>query len=800
MNEAKLSDVFPIVLVEDDISVNKDADISFYYKLNLPDFYALSETDYTELRNKISAAIDPLPVGTCIQKFDFFLKKNYMPYSVQNPVLENNEKLFSQRVYMDHLSFLVLCFVNPKSGHPSPLNSALLKTKREKQKSFSIFDMEQKAETFRTVLSNPAIGFTAERMDTDEIIKLLYRYTTLDFSGDTDTVAANIEATSTGVQIGNQLLNVLHVADWPEKIPASVPLRGSELETSFTSSLGMSLYQNHFTVTTIKLMDTKKHVDLMAKRADDCGIFATKVNQTIEEQLTESINELQKNREKLVEVDYNIFTFAVTADKVQRNLNDIQSACSMLGLKVVNEGYLTYAHFFNNIPGNPKVYDTSIMGIDPAVCLWNLETVNTLSGKRGINGIVLTDPLTGIPVELDLWATPKRNMCIIAPTRGGKSFLMNYLSYQEHYLGVHNIIVDIGGSYERTCSYLNGKYIKYSLNDPISFNPFTVTSVRSENLQAINIAGEEDLDNNNIFFLRKLLFTIWGKSKETEESKEIMARLIIKYYLHSFSNNKTPCFKGFYEFIDTFEKDFLTDREKESYFRTDSLKLVLKPFYDGIYKRILNGTDNISLASERFVVFELAEIRDNDDILPVVMLIITETVLSKFRAMPTLKKRFTVDEAWVTLKGRDKEFLEYQWRTCAKCNAASTIVTQGVQEIMDAGSVGQAIVVNSGIFIFLDHSQNSEQFPRLQEVFGLTPSHLALVKSINTAENMAYRDIVMKTGSGAKKYRVEVGDKAKRIFTSHAPEIAEINKYAATYNNNLDYMVDAYIEELNLKT
>ena len=792
-NDTNLEKLFPIVLVENDIAVNQQGDISLYYKLDLPEIYSPSRQDYINMRTMLSRGMASLPIGTTIQKLDFFYKGYYTPQIKNAFVLSANETYFAERPIMNHLSYLIVTFtVNDKKRSPNTLTAAAYNAAKIVDKR--IFDAEQLSNTFVEIIRATNL-IDIQRLTTDDIIELLYRYTTLDFSGKVDSVSANIKADTNGMTIGSQILNVAKAYDFPDKLYSSYPIKGSEVDASMTHNLCLGFYSNHIVSQTIKILDTAAELKRMQQRVKDCDLFSTIENQQIADSITDSITEITKTRQSLVEVDYSIILFDLDRAKVKQAMDNIVGLATSLDFKCNNPAYLTQIIFFNNVPGNvANNYDMTIMPIDLATCLFNLETS---SQQYGAGGIILCDRMTGTPTEIDLWhgSLENKNICAVAPSGSGKSFLVNYITHQEYYQGVHVVCIDIGGSYKRNCQSLGGAYIEYSLENPIKLNPFIIENVKSDTL---GIPEDGQTDSTNVLFLKSMIFKIWGENKKTPEASQVMSDIIIEYYKHCFSNKQILCFKTFYEYLPIY-RDKKFDTTYAKYFDFDSLILVLRSFYDGQYAKILGSTENINLTDNRFIVFELRDIKDNEEVLGVVMHIIIETILEKFRKLKGVRKRVWIDEAWVTLKGAHSDFIEYLFRTCRKSNAGTGIITQGAAEIKEAGAVGKAIVNNCSTTFILDHSKNQQSIPDLQEMFGLTPHQIKLINTIQNPGDNSYKQVFIKLNNTCKVYRVEVSKEARYVFTSKEEEIIEIEKYADIYGGNISNMVKAYIEEKNLQ-
>ena len=230
-------------------------------------------------------------------------------------------------------------------------------------------------------------------------------------------------------------------------------------------------------------------------------------------------------------------------------------------------------------------------------------------------------------------------------------------SYYEQ--GTHIVLVDVGHSYKGLCDMVNGYYFTYSETNPIKFNPFY-------------IGAGDNLDIEKKESIKTLLLALWKKDDETFMRSEYVALSnALQGYFDKLENDKSifPCFNTFYEYLQT---DFLevlkTDKVKERHFDVDNFLFVLRPFYKGgEFDFLLNATENLDLLQQRFIVFELDNIKDSI-LFPVVTLIIMEVFISKMRKLKGIRKMILIEEAWKALMREG--FAEYIKYLCAPVKAA----------------------------------------------------------------------------------------------------------------------------------
>lgn len=361
-------------------------------------------------------------------------------------------------------------------------------------------------------------------------------------------------------------------------------------------------------------------------------------------------------------------------------------------------------------------------------------------------------------------------------------------SYYEQ--GTHIVLVDVGHSYKGLCDMVNGYYFTYSEKDPIRFNPFYI--------------GEGDsLDIEKKESIKTLLLALWKKDDETFMRSEYVALSnALQGYFDSLEKNKSifPCFNTFYEYLQT---DFLEvlkkDKVKERHFDIDNFLFVLRPFYSGgEFDFLLNATQNLDLLQQRFIVFELDNIKDSI-LFPVVTLIIMEVFISKMRKLKGIRKMILIEEAWKAIAREGMaEYIKYLFKTVRKFFGEAIVVTQEVEDIISSPIVKQAIINNSDCKILLDQSKYQNKFDQIQELLGLTEKEKALVLSVNKANDTTkkYKEVFISLGGVLSKvYRTEVSLEEYLAYTTEETEKIKVQAFAEKFGS-IEKGISALAEEI----
>jgi conjugation system TraG family ATPase len=321
---------------------------------------------------------------------------------------------------------------------------------------------------------------------------------------------------------------------------------------------------------------------------------------------------------------------------------------------------------------------------------------------------------------------------------------------------------------------VKGYYFTYSEKDPIRFNPFWIG------------AGEQ-LDTEKKESIKTLLLALWKKDNESFGRSEYVALSnALQLYFEKLDSDKTifPCFNSFYEFLKfDFVKVLASDQVKDKDFDVSNFLYVLRPYYDGgEFDYLLNARENLNLLGQRFIVFELDNIKDHPILFPVVTLIIMEVFISKMRKLKGIRKMILIEEAWKAIAREGMaEYIKYLFKTVRKFFGEAVVVTQEVEDIISSPVVKQAIINNSDCKILLDQSKYQNKFDQIQELLGLTEKEKALVLSINKANDPTkkYKEVFISLGGLLSRvYRTEVSMEEYLAYTTEETEKIKVQAYA----------------------
>ncbi|MEL6917611.1 MAG: TraG family conjugative transposon ATPase [Bacteroidota bacterium] len=387
----------------------------------------------------------------------------------------------------------------------------------------------------------------------------------------------------------------------------------------------------------------------------------------------------------------------------------------------------------------------------------------------------------GAPVRLDLWDEPvkrglivNRNRLIFGPSGTGKSFLINHIASQYFEQGHHIVMIDIGNSYKKLCRLCKGQYFTYDVGEPLQFNPFYL--------------GEEQITVEKKVFIISLMMFLWkGDDAYRREEKQILSMYVDAYYAMLKKDPSVfPCMSTFFEFV--CETKAL--KEEAVYFDKLSFKLSLQDFHDGKFAEILNSRRPINLVKERFIVFEMDNIKDHPILFPLVTMLCIDVVMSKIRQVPSVKKSIFIDECWKPIsKGEMAEFIKYLYKTVRKFYGEVAIATQDVEDILDTAA-GPAMINNTDTMILLSHKKKMASKDKFAKYLSFGESDLEKLFSTDK------REVYIKVGNVSNVYKVTVSPERYACYSSNADENKIIFQ---TYqeNENMELALNEFVERNN---
>ena len=815
-----ISAILPIMGIEQDAILSKNGDITIAYQLSLPELFTLSDSEYEAFHQAWIKAVKVLPKSSVLHKQDWFLEATYEAEFAQKEhsfLSRSSERFFNERPYLSHTCYVYITKKPEGRRLSTSLFSNLIRHSLAPRQTVTISPLQDfldAAGQFERILTDSTYA-QLRRLTGNELAGtatssgVIEQYLNLQPSHRKEGIILEDIVLSNGIQVGAEFCQLYTLADAAD-LP---PMCGSRMNydkystdktkfsVGFAAPLGLLLPCNHIYNQYLFIDDAQKTIKkLESKRLRLQSLAAYSRENAISRDDTNAfLNEAIAAQRLPVKAHFNLLVWTADKERLKELKNSVSSALAQMDAVPKQETWGAPQIWWAGMPGNEgdfPVNETFDVFAEQAVCFFNLETAYQSSISPV--GIRLGDRLTGKPVHVDISDEPmrkgictNRNKFILGPSGSGKSFFTNHMVRSYYEQGTHIVLVDVGHSYKGLCQLVKGYYFTYDEHHPIRFNPFYI--------------GEGDsLDTEKKESIKTLLLALWKKDNESFNRSEYVALSnALQLYYEQLAEQPQifPCFDTFYQFL---QNDFLPilkkDNVKEKDFDVDNFLYVLRPYYQGgEFDYLLNATENLDLLTERFIVFELDNIKDHPILFPVVTIIIMEVFISKMRKLKGIRKMILIEEAWKAIaKEGMAEYIKYLFKTVRKFFGEAIVVTQEVDDIISSPVVKQTIINNSDCKILLDQSKYQNKFEQIQELLGLTTKEKALILSINKANDPTrkYKEVFISLGGLLSKvYRTEVSPEEYLAYTTEETEKVKLLQHMERFGGDMEKGIRSYLEE-----
>ena len=824
LKAATIESKFPLLSVEHDCIISKDADITVAFRVDLPELFTVTSAEYEAIHSSWAKAIKVLPDYSVIHKQDWFVKERYKPVTDKEDMSflsRSFERHFNERPYLNHTCFLYLTKTTKERMRMQSNFSSLCRgtiIPKEVNRETAVKFLEAVGQFERIMNDSGFVRLT--RLGSDEITGtpestgLIEKYFAL--SLEDTTCLQDMEFGADCLRIGSNSVS-LHTVSDVEDLPGTVgtDMRYERLSTdrsdcllSFAAPVGLLLSCDHVYNQYIFLDDSTENLRKFEKSARNMQSLSkySRGNQINKEWIDKYLNEAHSFGLTSVRAHFNVMAWSDDAEELKHIRNDVGSQLALMECKPRHNTVDAVTLYWAAMPGNAGDFpseESFYTFIEPALCFFTEET-NYKSSPSPF-GIKMCDRVSGKPLHVDISDLPmkkgiitNRNKFVLGPSGSGKSFFMNHLVRQYWEQGTHVVLVDTGNSYQGLCEMIrrktkgsDGVYFTYTEENPISFNPFFTDDY---------VFDVEKKDS-----IKTLLLTLW-KSEDDKVTKTESGELgsAVSAYIRKIQDNRsiTPCFNTFYEYmrdeyrLELEEREIKVSRED---FNLGNMLTTLRQYYrGGRFDFLLNSKENIDLLGKSFIVFEIDSIKENKELFPIVTIIIMEAFINKLRRLKGVRKQLIVEEAWKALSTATMaEYMKYMYKTVRKYFGEAIVVTQEVDDIISSPIVKEAIINNSDCKILLDQRKFMNRFDVIQSLLGLTEKEKGQILSINMANNpnRKYKEVWFGLGGvQSAVYATEVSGEEYLTYTTEETEKIEVFRKTDELDGNYELAIKQLAE------
>ncbi len=804
--------------------------------------YSANTDSYYEFTHLFSAIAQTLGEGYAIHKQDIFIRKQFEDGSGdQHEFLSAAYfRYFNGRHYTDSVCYLTITQESKKSR--------LFSFDNKKWRDFLV-----KIRKVHDLLHDA--GMQAVFLNETEASRYVDRFFAMDFKNKTVSMT-NFKASDENLSMGDKRCKIYSLVDvdcvsLPSLIRpySNIEVNNSEMPVDLLSAIDS--IPNAETVVynqIIFLPNQKRELALLDKKKNRHASIPNPGNQMAVEDIKRVQEVIARESKQLVYTHYNLIVSVPADTDLQKCTNHLENTFSRLGIHISKRAYNQLELFVSSFPGNcysmSEDYDRFLTLSDAAMCLMYKERIQ--HSEETPLKIYYTDR-QGVPVAIDITGkegkyklTDNSNFFCLGPSGSGKSFHMNSVVRQLYEQGTDVVMVDTGNSYEGLCEYLNGKYISYTEEKPITMNPFRI--------------NRAELNVEKTGFLKNLVLLIWKGSQGTVTKTEdrLIEQVITEYYdtyfngFEGFSITqredlqkslqidernhndrrdesererdaridrminemerrrkelkvKELSFNSFYEFSVQRIPDICSEN-RISGIDLSTYRYMMKDFYrGGNHEKTLNENMDSSLFDETFIVFEIDSIKDDPLLFPLVTLIIMDVFLQKMRIKKN-RKVLVIEEAWKAIASPlMAEYIKFMYKTARKFWASVGVVTQEIQDIIGSPIVKEAIINNSDVVMLLDQSKFRERFDEIKAILGLTDVDCKKIFTVNRLENKEgrsfFREVFIRRGSTSGVYGVEEPHECYMTYTTERAEKEALKLYKKELGCSHQEAIEAYCRD-----
>lgn len=800
MKKINLVAYHPILDLQGHIIFANNGNVVLGYQVHNPEIYSLSEKDFEDIHGSWFQAFKSLPVSTVIHKQDIYRKSHYTANKLPNDTFlqKATHDYFKGRGYLQHSCYLF--FVLP---HNKALNVPKFVNPFRKVEKGIHKQMDHTVKEFIASV-NDAVSFVNNSRKinlTPLTTKIIKGISDAYFNGFNEGFDTDIQLKKSNIEIGENHFDVLAINS---ELCFGDVVQSSKTNDRFTSDdfvfhqgfidgLGLDLNENHIINQIIYLDDKHKWRKLLDKKIEELkksSNFGTQ-NKVILKKIEDIVAKInQDDSSRIIRGHLNIVFWAREARELENIASKIKTEFKELDIvPYYPKGEERKNYFLNSyccFASNFSNEDLYVTDLKHALCLY----INNTNYQSDATGVIFNDRQYNIPVLKDVWDEKKkrikaRNFAIFAPTGEGKSFLANNILRQYFESGVRLVVIDLGGSYAKFAKLYPDKHIilRYEQGKNLGINPFY-------------ISDDKDLTPERLEDLAIFILELLASGKATTKAEEVAVKKVLRYY-YLKNRNSTHSLENLYRFVDA-KKDSLLEKLhiQEQHFNIyDFLHILSEYVDDGLYSFLFNVIEDqtYKIEDKRLIVFELDEVKDNKEILSVMLKLIKSAIQRTIWRNKAEKGIILFDEFAKQLKfGNVLESVEFYYQAIRKQNGAIGIILQSINQLPN-NSTSASILENTQVIYSL---RNEKGYAELKNRLNLSSHDLNQLKSIrnNLTGDRKYTEMFIKIGKESNIFRLEV---PPEVFAAYLTDGQENEAIMAIYNetNNMETAIGRFLQE-----
>ena len=708
---------------ENGIALFRDCTGGFGFRLRQLDGSCWPDEAHNEQRLRLKELLGCLPVHADVQfafhvgrtserRFDrhreLAARASPMVLALQDARLKKFQDLNDDGDLLEHSTFVFVRLhlaPNPASlgRRPKALSEA------ELERGLSVL-CAHAVEIERALVS---AGLAPERLDSKEIVDLAFDAWNPDRSDgigrydETDVrsklLVSEAEKSKNGFKIGSVHHRVLSLKMLPESTFAGLASAFSRLPFGARALVNMHVPDQTKEIEWLRLNRRMA----FAIAAGSRGISDIESEAKLGD-VEDLLNQVIKDGERIFSFSLHVILRSSDEATLERMVKDALQLIRELGGA---EGFLeTYAAFdvfcetsTPNARGRERarrIKSSNLCDLIPVFGPWaGLEEPAVL--LRGQSGSLFKfDPFDS--------GLTNANQIVSGGSGSGKSYLTNLMLGQMMAQDPRIFILDVGGSYQKTCDLLSGQYVELSMSSGLSINPFDLPF------------GQAQPGDDKIKFLLALV-QIMTKEDDAKSLPRLERVEIERSILDVYRESRSPQMSDL--------KERLSRSESEEAKRI--AKILSIWCGDTPYGRFVDRPTNVELGS-RLVCFDMKGLETNQDLQTACLYLIMDLVWREVQRDRSEMKFLVLDECWRLMENEaGSQFVAETFRTFRKYRASTVAISQNIDDFARS-KAASAILPNSSIKWVL--KQPGADFKRLAEVLRLNPREAEAVAALSQAK------------------------------------------------------------------
>ncbi|WP_108424601.1 TraG family conjugative transposon ATPase [Flagellimonas amoyensis] len=788
----------PILDIQNNVVFANNGNVVLCYEVELPEIYSQSERDFENMHDIWFQAFKSLPVGTVVHKQEIYQKKGFDPGPLPNTsfLQRATRSYFKGREHLVHRSLLFFTLPLDKT-----LNAAKYVNPFRKMEKGLHHKLDVQVAGFITAVTDAVVylnngqSLEVRPLEEGQIMDINNAH----FNGFNEGFDTDIHWGKGPMEIGDHFFDAMaitHEHSFGEYVQSSRPNErfssdGFSFHQGFLDGLGLELGENHMVNHILYLDDKHKWRKLLDKKVEELGKSSNfgSQNKAVLKKIEHILDQINSDDSaRIIRGHLNVVFWHSEEEILKRIASKVKAEFKELDMMPYRPNGQERLHYFLNShfchASNFSNADLYVTDLKHALCLY----INNTNYGSDAQGILFNDRQYNIPVLKDVWDEAKkrikaRNFAIFAPTGEGKSFLANNILRQFFEAGVRLVIIDLGGSYAKFAKLYPDAHLilRFEEGKNLGINPFYIADEAD--------LTPERLEDLSVFLLELLAETMVTKSREVAIKKVLLC-----YYRSVRSGHSLA---SLYQFVDD-HKDTLVKEVQvaETDFNVYGFLHILSEYVDGgLYSFLFTvGNDQShKIEDKHLIVFELDEVRDNKEILSVMLKLIKSAIQRTIWRNRSERGIILFDEFAKQLKFPNVlESVEFYYQAIRKQNGAIGIILQSINQLPE-NTTAASILENTQVIYSL---RNEKGYTDLKRRLNLSDHDLDQLRSIrnNLTGYRKYTEFFVKIGRESNIFRLEVPPEVYAAYLTDGTENESIMQlYERT--NDMEKAIKEFINQ-----